>query len=140
MSMFVLDTDHYSLFQHGSAEVARRVRSIPSEQLAITIITAEEQLTGWYTQVRKARDPEKLAHAYEGLFSIVESLKRMSVLPYTSAAIRRHVQLRKSLRRIGTHDLAIAASVLEVDGILVTRNLNDFEKVPQLRIEDWSKS
>ncbi len=34
--------------------------------------------------------------------------------------------------------LAIAAIVLEFDGIIVTRNRQDFEQVSKLRIEDWS--
>ncbi|MHC5722085.1 MAG: type II toxin-antitoxin system VapC family toxin, partial [Nostoc sp.] len=32
------------------------------------------------------------------------------------------------------------AITLSVNGILVTRNRNDFEKVPNLRFEDWTIS
>ena len=40
--------------------------------------------------------------------------------------------------RIETQDLRIASIVLANKGILLTRNLRDFEKVPGLNIEDWS--
>ena len=40
--------------------------------------------------------------------------------------------------RIGTRDLRIAATVISKNGILVTRNLQDFERIPGLRFEDWS--
>lgn len=40
--------------------------------------------------------------------------------------------------RIGTMDLKIAAIALVNDATLLTRNLSDFGKVPDLRIEDWT--
>ncbi|NJN13673.1 MAG: type II toxin-antitoxin system VapC family toxin, partial [Richelia sp. RM2_1_2] len=38
----------------------------------------------------------------------------------------------------GTQDLRISSIVLSCDGILLTRNLQDFEKVPGLKIQNWS--
>jgi len=47
-------------------------------------------------------------------------------------------ELLKQKIRIGTQDLRIAAIALSLNGIVVTRNLKDFEKVPNLKILDWS--
>lgn len=138
MSLYVLDTDHVSLFRYGHTAVVARVEATPVEQLATTIITIEEQLSGWYTQVRKARDADKLARAYAGLFQVVEGAATMRVLPFTAAAVQRYLELRKRLPRLGKLDLSIAAIVLENAGILVTRNRGDFDQVPGLVIEDWS--
>jgi len=139
MSLHILDTDHLTLFRAGHPQVAAHVSATPAPQIAVTIITVDEQLTGWYTQLRKARDPVKLAWAYERLYQVVESLKVFTVVPFSLAAAHRYFALRKQLPRLGKMDLAIAATVLEVSGILVTRNWSDFQQVPGLLLEDWSK-
>ena len=51
MSLYVLDTDHLSLYRYGHPEVSARIEATPADQLAVTIITIEEQLRAWYTQV-----------------------------------------------------------------------------------------
>jgi tRNA(fMet)-specific endonuclease VapC len=66
MSLYILDTDHLSLYRYGHPEVSAHVEATPADQLAVTIITIEEQLRAWYTQVRRARDPDGLARAYQG--------------------------------------------------------------------------
>jgi predicted nucleic acid-binding protein len=48
------------------------------------------------------------------------------------------LQLRQQVRMNRTGDMRIAAIALSVDGIVVTRNQKDFEKVPNLKIEDWT--
>lgn len=35
-------------------------------------------------------------------------------------------------------DLKIAAITLAQDALLVSRNLRDFSRVPDLRVEDWA--
>ncbi|WP_439629089.1 hypothetical protein [Gemmata sp.] len=42
MSLFVLDTDTLSLFQHGHAAVCAAVRNHPVTELAVTVLTVEE--------------------------------------------------------------------------------------------------
>jgi predicted nucleic acid-binding protein len=38
---------------------------------------------------------------------------------------------------ISTHDLQIAAIAIDVDRIVATQNLRDFEQVPGLQVENW---
>lgn len=139
MSLYILDTDHLSLYRYGHPEVSAHVEATPADQLAVTIITIEEQLQAWYTQVRRARDPDGLARAYQGLFEVAETSRYIRVLPFTSRAVERYLDLRRQLPRLGKMDLSIAAIALDYDGIVVTRNRRDFEQVPHLQLEDWSQ-
>ncbi len=138
MSLYILDTDTLTLAERGQRDVTRRILAIDPSQLAITVISIEEQLTGWYTLLRRTKDPAKLARLYQRLAETVTYLGRWSILPFTEAAIDRSAQLRALKLNIGKMDLAIAAIALEHGGVLVTRNTRDFRRVPELALEDWS--
>jgi tRNA(fMet)-specific endonuclease VapC len=70
---------------------------------------------------------------------MAETSKFIRVLPFTSGAIERYLDLRSQLPRLGKMDLSSAAIALEFDGIVVTRNRRDFEQVPDLEIQDGSQ-
>jgi len=99
MSLRILDTDVLTLYQRGDPAVARRVQSVPLTQLAVTIISVEEELTGWYTRLRRARKREQLAHVYQRLTDAVRFLTRFHILSFTESAIVRYEQLRTTYRR-----------------------------------------
>ena len=131
MIRYVLDTDMLSLFQKGHDRVAQHVAAHAAEQLATTIITVEEQLTGWYTQLRRARQRDALARAYQRLTDAVRFLNCLNILSFTEAAIVRYEQLLAGKVKIGKMDLRIAAIALENGATLVSRNLRDFSAGPK---------
>jgi tRNA(fMet)-specific endonuclease VapC len=139
MSLWVLDTDSLTLWLRGQPGIATRVVQTPPSQLATTIITVEEILRGWYTQVRRARNDDQLARAYQALQETVEFTRSIQLLAFNRAAIARYRDLRVSHRRTGVNDLRIAAIVLDQESILVTRNTADFVDIDGLRLEDWSQ-
>ena len=139
MSLYVLDTDTLQLLQDEHPMVVARVRAVAVGDRAISVVTVEEQLSGWYTQLRQAKRPERLAWAYRRLAATVRLLSRIQILDFDEAAIQRCEQLKKLKLKVGKLDLRIAAIVLERNAILVTRNTRDFKQVPALRIEDWTR-
>ena len=139
MSLYVLDTDTFQLFQRGHAQVIARARTVAPGDRAVSVITVEEQLSGWYTQLRQAKRPDRLAWAYRRLAQNVRFLSRLQILDFDEPAIARYDDLRQQKLKIGKTDLQIAAVALQNDAALVTANLRDFKKVLGLRIEDWSK-
>ena len=135
----VLDTDILSIWQRHPEQIEHYLIAFPPEQRAITIITAEEQLRGRLAVVRKARDSAALVRAYTYLCETLAFLSKINVLPFNDAAATKFVNLCAQRIHIGTQDLRIAATVLSFGGILITRNHQDFSKVPGLTIEDWTK-
>lgn len=139
MSLFILDTDILTLFQEDHANVCQHVDAMPSQNLAITVLSVEEQLSGWYTFIRKAKKIDKLALGYQGLADNVLSLRAFKIFNFDEASILRYQALRKLNLNVRKMDLRIAAVVLEYHAILVTRNTRDFKQVPGLVFVDWSQ-
>jgi tRNA(fMet)-specific endonuclease VapC len=138
MSLYVLDTDILTLLQGGDPAVIRNVVSHATDALAITVISVEEQLTGWYTQVRRAKRRDLLAGAYQRLATNVQHLAGTTILPFPEPAILRYENLKALQLNVGKKDLCIAAIILENNGVLVSRNLRDFQRVPNLVVENWA--
>jgi tRNA(fMet)-specific endonuclease VapC len=138
VSQYVLDTDVFSLWRLAHPVVSQRVSSCPVGDLFVTIITVEEQLMGWSTQLRRVRKRDDLARVYQHLTDTVDWLAGTQILSFTEPAIVRYEYLRTLRLNIGGYDLRIAGIALEHAAILVTRNLRDFQRVPNLIVEDWS--
>ena len=139
MPLFILDTDIFSLFREQHPEVVRRVQATPPDQLAIAVITVEEVLGGWYAALRKAKQPDAIEFAYGRLAASVGDFAGVAIRNFTRGAITRFEALRKQRLNVGANDLRIAAIALEVGAIVVTRNVRDFGRVPNLAVEDWSQ-
>ncbi|MGE0827607.1 MAG: type II toxin-antitoxin system VapC family toxin [Candidatus Binatia bacterium] len=138
MSLYVFDTDTLSLYRHGHAAVVQHTLTHPPEALAVTVITVEDQLSGWYALLRRAKTLADIASIYDHLAETVTFLSRTRILSFTESAINHYEQLRPLKLRIGTMDLPIAAITLAHNAILVTRNQQDFQLIPGLGIEDWT--
>jgi tRNA(fMet)-specific endonuclease VapC len=137
MPSFILDTDTLSLWQHYHPKVTAEVTSHLSD-LAITIITVEEQVLGRISALRKAKRPDQVARAYLSFTETIAWLRRLDVLTYSASAIIRYGQLRKQNLGVRGYDLRIAAIALEAGATVVTKNRVDFGRIPGLAVVDWS--
>ena len=135
----ILDTDYLSLLQRGNTLIRQRLNMFNPQDIAITIVTASEQIRGRMNIISRADSSSELVLAYARLEDTLEDINSLNVLEFSEAAGNIYSEL-KTKSRVGTQDLRIAAITLSVNGILVTRNWKDFEKVPNLRLEDWSIS
>jgi len=139
VSLFILDTDTLTLYREGHPSVCTHIRQHAPQELALTVITVEEQLAGWYALLRRAKAPDDVARVYQRLTDTVRFLAGLRILSFTKPAIARYEQLVVRRLNIGRMDLRIAAIALELGAVLVTRNTRDFQRVPGLILEDWTR-
>jgi tRNA(fMet)-specific endonuclease VapC len=139
MTRYILDTDHLSLLKHGHPIITSKVSLVLPEKIFVTIVTIEEQIRGRLAVISKVADrPEKFTGAYDYLFDSLQDFYNLQILRLDPLAARYFQELRQQKVRIGSQDLKIASIALSQQAIIVTRNNRDFEKVPNLQIEDWS--
>ncbi|MGH9942926.1 MAG: type II toxin-antitoxin system VapC family toxin [Pyrinomonadaceae bacterium] len=141
MNLFVLDTDHLSLYQRGVEPLTSKLLEVEHshDELEICIISIEEQLRGRLAQVRSATTVNHLAQAYHWLHETFDQLSRFPALDFDDSAVTAYDDLLACKLRIGTQDLCIAAIVLSRGGVLLTRNPQDFGRIPSLQSEDWPR-
>ncbi len=89
-----------------------RLDHLPPNQLATTIITYDEQLSGRLSVVHKARNNQERIQAFYWLQRTLHFFCRMPVLPFDEAAATMFQQIMALKLRIGTQDLLIASIVI----------------------------
>lgn len=139
--MIILDTDHLSLLDRASFEgriLEANLLQHYFNDVCTTIISFEEQMRGWLSFAAKANTVEKEINAYKKLNKFLDGFRQYTVLDYTEAAARQFQHLKSLKLRVGTMDLKIAAIALANDALLLSRNLRDFEDIPNLKVEDWT--
>jgi tRNA(fMet)-specific endonuclease VapC len=112
--------------------VLQRFRQLSAGEVAMSVITHGELCYG----ACKSRSREEAQKAISGLATIIP------VLPLTSEVGERYGEIRSVLessgRPIGNNDLWIAAHALTLRVVLVTNNTREFERIPDLELDNWA--
>lgn len=111
--------------------VVRKIRSKRPEEIAISTITIAELEYG----VTKSLQPDQNRAA------LLEFLIPFIILDFDQVASLYYGQIRMSLESkgmpIGPMDLLLAAQAKSRNLILVTNNEKEFQRIDNLRIENW---
>jgi tRNA(fMet)-specific endonuclease VapC len=141
--MVILDTDHLTVIQRQSQPIysvlTTRIRHIPASDLRTTIINVEEQMRGWLAVIGRSRQIQQEIAAYRHLYALLSFFGAIPILEFDEPAAQRFLQLRRSRLRLGSMDLKIAAIAISRGATLLSRNLNDFRRVPGLSVQDWTQ-
>lgn len=128
-----LDTNVIVAALRGRAteRMVRKFREMEPGSIVVPEMVRAELLFGCL----KSSRPKDNVEAVERILSPFRRLSFGSEAAEHYARIR--AELERSGRLIGPNDLVIAATVRAAGAVLVTNNLSEFERVPDLECEDW---
>jgi tRNA(fMet)-specific endonuclease VapC len=131
--IYHLDSNIIIYFLKGqSPQLLSRFKQIPRERIKIPAIVLAEILYGIEKSRQKQNNLEKLNRF----------IMPFEVIPFNFQAAIEYAKIRAYLEKngtpIGPNDLIIAATALANQACLVTHNVKEFERIPDLQIEDWT--
>lgn len=139
--MYIFDTDMIIIMQHKSepewSRLFARVAKFDRSQSYVTTVSVHEQFLGAHNYIAKGARA-KIIRGYQMIEWAMLTYNDYKVLPFDEPSAIQFEQLRKQKVRIATMDLRIASIALSHDFTVLTRNTVDFDKVPGLRVEDWT--
>ena len=129
---YLLDTNACIRYINGRAPRLRtKLATIVRSEIAVSIISKAEMYYG----SAKSQTPERSREKQ------VEFLQTIATLPFDEISAVEYGRLRRSLEVAGTpiggNDMLIAASAIAHQLILVTHNVAEFARIPNLQMEDW---
>ena len=130
--MYMLDTNICSyILKQRPRNVLERFEKIQPDQLCVSVVT--------YAELQYGIEKTSSKRVNQGV--VDEFFARLQVLAWDEEAAQHYGKIRHYLEDrgtpIGNMDLMIAAHALSRKCKLVTNNLREFKRVPQLKIENW---
>jgi tRNA(fMet)-specific endonuclease VapC len=134
MIKYMLDTNIcIYIIKRKPTDVIERFRQTRISQVGISSITLSELEYGIVTSSKPDQNQ----------FALAQFLAPMEILPYGDEAAQQYGRLRAFLEKqgnpIGSLDMLIAAHALSLECILVTNNEKEFNRVPNLKVDNWVK-
>jgi tRNA(fMet)-specific endonuclease VapC len=87
---------------------------------------------------------EKSRHQEKNRTALQAFLAPLEIVDFGFAAAQQYGVLRAYLEKtgkpIGAYDLMIAAHALSLDLVLVSNNKQEFQRIPDLIVENWVKN
>ena len=129
---YLLDTCVLSDFVKGEQNTLNQLKSISPTDLFISSLTVMEIKYGLAINPAKAIKIQPLIETF---------LISFTVLNFTSQEAEKAAEIRSILKiagsPIGSYDVLIAATALSHNLMIVTSNVREFQRVPNLQIENW---
>jgi len=131
---YLLDTNIcIYIIKNKYIDIVKKLDRVGIDNVAVSSITVAELEYGISKSSKPKESEEKL----------YEFLVPFEILDFNVAAARYYGKLRGELTKngnlIGSMDMLIASIALANDLRIVTNNEKEFERIPNLKIENWIK-
>lgn len=135
MAHYLLDTNAFSALMRGDPRVKKRLAGLdPNDRVALCTVVKGEVLYG-LERLADGKRRRALEHRAACLFAAI------LCDPVPEDVAKFYARLKRAAERAGTpldeNDLWIAATAQAAGSVLVTSD-RDFNKLPDLHIEDWA--
>ncbi|MEM7183172.1 MAG: PIN domain-containing protein [Spirochaetota bacterium] len=132
MSQFLLDTNICIYYIKGLYQLDQKIQSVGISNCFISEITVAELLYG----VEKSSSNNKK----KNIQKIKDLKSSITVIPLSNCLelfAKEKARLEKAGTRIDELDLFIGCSAIANDMILVTRNVKHFQRIKNIKLENW---
>lgn len=130
----LIDSNVLIAIERKGVDISSFIRGREDEEMFLSVVSASELLHGVYHAKERGTRSKRLAFVEAVLIAF-------PVLEIDLATARFHAQLWNDLEEagimIGLNDSWIAATCLAHDFAIVTDNVREFARVPDLRVEVW---
>lgn len=129
---YLLDTNICIAFLRGNRDIADKLISLGEGYCCLSVITLYELMFGAYYSKHEEQEVPKVKLFTERfpIISLIDAAEKYAVIK---------TQLRSQGILIDEFDLMIAATAMSGNYILVTDNTKHFQRIKDLKIENWIK-
>jgi tRNA(fMet)-specific endonuclease VapC len=131
MLKYLLDTNIVIYVLKRRPKEVLAMFNVNASRMAISSITLSELFYG----------AEKSLNTDKNLEAVEEFVSHLDVLPYDAKASQHYGQIKAALEKkgqiIGENDIHIAAHATSHGLILVSNNVREFKRVPNIVLENW---
>lgn len=129
---YLLDTNIcIYIIKRKPLQVWQRFQRMSPKDVGISVITVAELNYGVYKSQRQT----------ENKLALDKFLLPLQIIPFDEKSTVIYGQIRAALEKqgriIGGMDLLIAAQAISLNVTLVTNNVDEFARIPELLMENW---
>lgn len=129
---YLLDTNICIALLRGNRDIAKKIIDLGEGACHLSVITLYELMFGAYYSKREKQEVPKVKQFVERfpIVPLVDAVEEYAIIK---------TRLRSSGILIDEFDLMIAASALAGSYTLVTDNIKHFQRITDLKLENWIK-
>lgn len=125
---YLIDSDYVADYLGAHSHATTLLTSLVDQGLAISLITIGEIYEGIYY----GRNPQKAEAVFKQFLRSTDTLSLTKPIMHLFARLRG--ELRRTGQIIGDFDILIASTAIHHNLTLVTRNIKDYQRIPQLQL------